>query len=245
MAESDLLWGGIIVLVIGLVLFLVGFHFLRRRRLIENTPPSKIRSLAMGLVEIYGEVIPAKEVVLKSPLQNKDCVYYRYTVEEYRQTGKNSSWVTVEHATKSVEFFLRDDTGTVLVNAEGAEVEIPMEFESKARPSFFKMSVNMGPLGFSLGEPQRRYREWLIEPKDKLYVMGNAGDNPFVEEGTADQGVADIMIQKGGPMFYITDKTEKDVISSFGWRVGGFLGGGFLMILGGLAAILYFYGLLL
>jgi hypothetical protein len=238
MAESDLLWGGIIVLVMGFVLFLVGFIFLRKKRLIENTPTSKIRSLAMGLVEVYGEVVPAKEVVLKSPLQNKDCVYYHYTVEEYRQSGKNSRWVTLENNTKSVEFFLRDDTGTVLVNAEGAEIEIPMDFESKTRPSFFKMSVNMGPLGFSLGEPQRRYREWLIEPKDKLYIMGNAGDNPFVDEGTATENVADIMMQKGGPMFYITNKTEKDVVSSFGWRVGGFLGGGFLMILGGLAAIL-------
>lgn len=240
MTESDLLWLGLIVLAIGAVLFLVGFYFLRKKRLIQNTPTSKIRSLAMGLVEIYGKVVPAKEVILKSPLQNKGCVYYRYTVEEYRSTGKSSSWVVAQSDTRGAEFFLRDETGTVLVDPNGAEIEIPMDYESRTMPSFFKMSVNVGPFGFSTGS-RRRYREWLIEPGDKLYIMGNAGDNPFVEEGTASHSEKDIMIQKGGPMFYITDKLEKDVLKSFGWRIGGFVGGGFLLLLGGLAIILKYF----
>jgi hypothetical protein len=38
----------------GVYLFYRGFRFLQRKRLILNTPASKIRSAAMGLVEING-----------------------------------------------------------------------------------------------------------------------------------------------------------------------------------------------
>jgi len=40
------------------------------------------------------------------------------------------------------------------------------------------------------------YEEYYIAPGDKLYVMGTAGDNPFLEEGWAKSGVEDIMMQE-------------------------------------------------
>lgn len=59
-----------------------------------------------------------------------------------------------------------------------------------------------------------RYYELVVRPDDPLYVMGTAGDNPFVEEGTAQQGVEDIMIHKGDyeKAFYISDKQEREVV---------------------------------
>ena len=39
---------------------------LREKRLIENILTSKIRSIAMGLVEIFGEVVPTEEKILKA-----------------------------------------------------------------------------------------------------------------------------------------------------------------------------------
>ena len=39
----------------------------------------------MGLVEIYGEVIPSKGHLLKSPFSNHDCVYYKYEIQELRR----------------------------------------------------------------------------------------------------------------------------------------------------------------
>jgi hypothetical protein len=42
-----------------------------------------------------------------------------------------------------------------------------------------------------------KFNEWFIALKDKLYIMGTAGDNPFVEEATETEHSADIMIQKG------------------------------------------------
>ena len=243
MPDADLLWIGSAVAIFGLFMFVFGFIFLKKRNLIQNTPTSKIRSLAMGFAEVYGEVVSAGNL-LRGPLSNKDCVYYRYTVEEYRQSGKNKSWVTIEHRQEGAQFFVKDDTGTVLVDSIGAEVEIPMDLETYTKPSFFNMSLKIGGLGFSLGENKRRYREWRIEPKDMLYVLGNADDNPHVEEATASQNVTDIMIQKGGPMFYISDKSEKEVLKKFTWKVLGGLGGGSIMILGGLAIIFLYFGML-
>jgi hypothetical protein len=57
--------------------------------------------------------------------------------------------------------------------------------------------------------------EKYILPEKKLYVLGTAGDNPFVEEGSSEQNAADIMIQKSTNRFIIHDKSEKIVIESY------------------------------
>ena len=61
MPDERILIYSAIGFVAGLVFFLKGFGWLKRKRLIENIPTSTIRSLAMGLVEIYGAVVPAKK----------------------------------------------------------------------------------------------------------------------------------------------------------------------------------------
>jgi len=92
-------------------------------------PTSKIRSLAMGLVEIYGQALAPQGNNLKSPFSNKDCVYYKYTVEEYRQQGKHKRWVTVLSGDKIRPFYVRDETGQVLVDPASAKIDIPMDNE--------------------------------------------------------------------------------------------------------------------
>ena len=74
MADDRLFSYSAIGFFAGLFLFWKGFSWLKQKRLIENIPTSKIRSIAMGLVEIYGEVVPTQEKILKSPFTNKDCV---------------------------------------------------------------------------------------------------------------------------------------------------------------------------
>jgi hypothetical protein len=81
---------GVLLVFIGLAVFIIGFIFFRKKRLIENIPTSKIRSIAMGLVEIFGQVIPIKERIFKSPFTEKQCVYYQFTIEEYQSSVKNS-----------------------------------------------------------------------------------------------------------------------------------------------------------
>lgn len=207
--------------IVGILLFVMGFRIFAQKKLIQDIPMSKIRSLAMGLVEIYGDVIPLNNKILKSPFTKKDCVYYRYEIEEYR-SGKNSRWVTINSGMDFIPFLLKDDTGSVLVDPKGAQVEIPSDFivESgigKEPPYNIKefLEANKIPYMplFSL-KRKLRYTEYYIAPNDKLYIIGTAGDNPHVEETKGKGGNEDIMIQKGEhqKFYYISDKPELEVV---------------------------------
>ncbi|MBU4493580.1 MAG: E3 ubiquitin ligase family protein [Nanoarchaeota archaeon] len=242
MIMKDIIWMSIWTLaffVTGVFLFWNGIKLLKQKRLIENIPTSKIRSLAMGLVEIYGEVVPAYKEILKSPFSNKDCVYYSYTIEEYRSSGKSSHWVTVENGHNEQPFYLKDDTGGVLIDSKGANINVLRDFEfntgfGKKTPdlvlNFLKSKGMNHKTLFGFGKTMR-YKEHFIAPKDKLYIMGTASDNPFVEDGTAKNNVEDIIIQKGKneKMYYISDKQENALLKEIKWKMLGFIFGGALL----------------
>jgi hypothetical protein len=250
--SDDLIEWGFIGLGVGIYLFYKGFSWFKLKRLIENTPTSKIRSLAMGLVEIYGSVVPYQKKLLKSPLTDSDCVYYSYRIEVRRGSGKNRHWATIKKGSDSVHFNLKDDTGSVLVDSKGAKVDIPPNLctqtytsglHSRSIKSFLEKSdIKYKFLGLN---KNMRFTEYHIAPKDKLYILGSAGDNPFVENATAQKNEDDIMIQKGDTekVFYISDSHETKILKSLKWKtIGGFFGGGALIVVG-LAIIFLYFGI--
>jgi len=207
-------------------LFIVGLYCFRIKRLIENTPTSKIRSIAMGFVEIYGKAIPYNKNILKTPFTQQDCVYYRYSIQELRTSGKNNYWHTIKTEQKKQMFLLKDETGQVLINPENAHMNIKKNnlFESslgKDPPEnvkYFLNSNNISYEGFLFGiNKTMRYIEHFIAVGDKLYIMGTATDNPYVEEATSDYGIEDVMIQKGNhnKFFFISDKHERGILSLY------------------------------
>ena len=238
----------------GLWLFFRGFKTYRLKKLIEHLPTSKVRSIAMGMVEIAGKAVPAEKKSLKSPFTSKDCVYYKYTVEEYRSSGKSSHWVTIKSGDSCMPFFLQDDTGKVLVDPKGAEIDIPMDNEFKSRSGYnppkevmtFLVANRLNHkniLGFN---KMMRYREYYLAPNDPAYVLGTAGDNPFVEEGTGASNADDIMIQKGksGDFYYISDSGEKAVLSKISGKAYlQVFGGGALSVVC-LAVIFWYFRIL-
>lgn len=212
-----------LLMLIGLSIFALGFIFFRKKRLIENTPTSKIRSIAMGLVEICGQVIPIKERIFKSPFTNKECVYYQFTIEEYQSSGKNSHWVTIKKGVERDLFYLKDDTGMVLIDPTGATIEAKKDFEyqsglGKDPPEQvirFLNTNNLAYEGFFGLNKTMRYRESIIIPGDTLYIMGTADENPFNKKRTEDH-VDSIIIQKGKyeQQYYISDKSEKQILKN-------------------------------
>ena len=58
---------------------LVGYR--RKARLVNDTKQSRIESLREGYRRIKGTIV-AREKVLRSPLNNTRCVYYRFKVED-------------------------------------------------------------------------------------------------------------------------------------------------------------------
>ncbi|MFH1255740.1 MAG: GIDE domain-containing protein [Candidatus Diapherotrites archaeon] len=232
---------GLGALGFGGFIFFKGFGWMKQKRLIENTPTSKVRSIAMGQVEVFGEAIANENRLIKSPLSNSDCVYYKYSVMEHRGSGKNSRWVVVKKGEERAHFYLKDETGLVLVDPADAEIDIPADFQfdsswGKDPPETVKNFLRANNLSFEgwLGINKRmHYTEFFIAPGDRLYIMGSAGDNPFVEEGAGEKNEADIMLQKGAGAYLISDKSEKEVLQKFFLKtVGGLLGGTALIIIG-------------
>ena len=252
MLDPRILIASIVAFVGGIVLFILGFIWLKQKKLIENIPTSKIRSLAMGLVEIYGAVVPAEGKILKSPFSNKDCVFYDYRIEEYRQSGKHSQWVTIRNGKDSVPFFLKDDTATVLVEPKEASLSIKQDLAFQSGmgkdPSLqIKKYLTSQGLKFETFfgmNKKMRFIESFIEPKDKLYIMGTADENPYSKGVSSKNHVENIMIQKGknDKFYFISDTDEKDILGRFKWKVFGGLFGGSILSIAGLTIILLYFG---
>ena len=80
--------------IAGAYWFIKGFRLLQRKRLVLNTPTSKVRSASMGLVEISG--LATSPYVMTSPLKQARCYYYRsvaWQLKQYMGEGsrRNSS----------------------------------------------------------------------------------------------------------------------------------------------------------
>lgn len=217
---------------IGLVFLLFGFDRLRFKQRIENTPTSKVRSIAMGPVEVSGQIVASDQGLLEAPFTGSPCVYYEYNVEEY-VGGKNRSWKTVASGEQSKRFFIRDETGQVMVDSTDADIELPHDFlqvgtrDPPERVQAFLTSKKISNKGFFGFSKNMRYSEWHLAPDDVVFVTGEAGDNPYVAEGTAVEGVKDVLISQGkSEFFFISDKSEKKVLDGLRWTVWGFIFGG-------------------
>lgn len=170
----------------GIWLFFDGFKKWRRKRLIENIPTSKIRSMAMGLVELQGK---AEQWMysLKGPLTGRQCVFYKYLIERYERRGKNSSWVKVaDGGSYDNLFHLDDGTGKVLVNPKQAELHLDkpdFSFESGLFggdiPANLVSFLEQNDIKYQtwFGKQRMRFKEWDICPSDEVYVLGTVNKN--------------------------------------------------------------------
>src|SRR5690606_12937216 len=80
--------------------FVFSFHFLRRARLLEDVPTSRIRSAAQGYCELDGIARLLDGPAIAGPLTGLPCVWWEYRIEEKVTTGsgknRTSHWRTLE-----------------------------------------------------------------------------------------------------------------------------------------------------
>src|SRR5438105_12483123 len=131
----------------GVYWFYRGFRLLQRKRLILNTPASKIRSASMGLVEISGSA--TGPYVINSPLKQTTCYYYRTVAWQYKQRGKDSDWVKVAEETLHVPFYMDDGSGRLLVDPSGAEMDLQCGFHEEYNRSILLGGPDMPGPGYS------------------------------------------------------------------------------------------------
>jgi hypothetical protein len=159
---------------------------LQRRHLILDTPFSKIRSAAMGLVEMSG--LAAGPYTMNAPITARPCYYYRTLVWEWKQRGKNKQWVKVVAESVHLPFFLDDNTGLVLVDPRQAELDLHRDFEEEYCDSFFTVKEpapdNVRSFLARHGIATRnkiKVEEYCIKPKNALFILGTLAENLDVE----------------------------------------------------------------
>ena len=216
---------GVFLLIVGLSLFYNSLTNLKKKRLFENIPTSKMRSVAMGLVELKGKIEVAENMI-KDPFDDKDCVYWSVTIEEYVKRGKSHKWVTRHEANDSVPFLFSDDTGSALVDSSKADMKnVKRDSQYESAPFFseelpvkikqYCVQHRVKYTGWLGGKRKMRCRTTYLEPDDQLYIIGSA--RPITEkESVYSKGAKATIDYKKGGHFLISEKSEKELIHAYG-----------------------------
>jgi hypothetical protein len=162
---------GVVPAIAALGLLWSGFYFVRLKRRIENTPTSKVRSIAMGLVEVHG--CAQRLYALVSPMTQAACVWYR--LRKYCK-GSNKNWKLVKEIDSNhVPFQIDDGTGRVVVDPAGASVK------GKVQQTGYPGQSPLTFTAFGSGDAEdEKWVEDLIYEGTSLYVLGFA--QPLREE---------------------------------------------------------------
>jgi hypothetical protein len=185
----------------GLYLFVRGFQLLARRRLLLTTPQSKIRSAALGLVEVSG--LATGPYTLHAPITGVSCFYYRTVAWERNESGGKSDWRKVAEEILYVPFFLDDNTGRLLIDPRGAELDLHRDFRSEFSDSIFSSadavpaSLRTFLLRHAVScENKLRVEEYCIKPKNALFIVGTITENPAYRGSTGARAPSSIAVHK-------------------------------------------------
>jgi hypothetical protein len=162
---------------VGFFLFFRGFGLLQRKRWIEDTPVSRISAAALGRVKIFGRATGPYTLI--SPMAQVDCYYYRVVARDAGDDRNEKGRESYAEETIFTPLFIEDETGRMLVDPLGAQLEIPPEYEEAIETE-------------SMSECARRFlvrhglstlgnitvTECAIKPGDPLLVLGILMENP-------------------------------------------------------------------
>jgi len=241
-------------------MFYRGFRELRIQRLIRNTPTARIRSMAMGLVEVNGKVEGRSTVT--APFSGQPCAYWEVDISSRARSG----WSVIHRNGSGNPFYLRDESGLALVYPHGADIKLqsggteescqglnlPPCYADYLRENPSAM-LTLSRLGLL------RFRERRLEDGQALYVLGTAMPRArvvTVSEGEAleatgtdgatrrvrshDAEVAGV-IRRGEQerTFIISEESETTLAAGLGWKAAAMIIGGPLAAVAGLAYWLY------
>ena len=225
MSDKDPTIGALIGLGIGVGIFFSGFKKWGKWHAVARTPTSKVRSAAIGLSEFFGVAKEAHGKVI-TPISQTPCLYYYYEIEENRKSGKSSKWVRIQSGKSAEPFFLEDNTGKIMVLPSGATLVAHTDQKFKLH-TFMSGDEDFRAALYRLGVPllgqDMRAHEIYIEEGDPIYVLGDVKTNGIGSEVNQENL---IVSYTNNSFFIISDRSEKEVLSHFGWR-------SFLMITGG------------
>jgi E3 ubiquitin ligase len=236
-------------------LFLRAFRDFRVRRLIQNTPTARIRSMAMGLVEVNGQIVQRSEHL--APFSGQACAYWQVDIST---RGRNNSWTVVHRNASGSPFFVRDDTGLALVYPKGAECRVQHQVEETclgiSLPDCYVHYMDDERLAFRhvWRLSTLRFRERRLDEGQNVYVLGTAvprsqvmtvsQDEQLAATGTdgpherrirelQHDAVAIVRLGENEKVFIISQQSERDLTLMLALRAwAGMLGGPVLTLFG-------------
>jgi hypothetical protein len=228
--------------------FFQGIGIWRLKRVIENTPLSKVASVAMGEAELAGKVRAIKS--FKAPFSGRDCVYCSYRVEVPQ---KKRGWHTVAKGILQNIFYLDDGSGKILVNPEGADFHGAHSFqrivgggwgsgESTAGIStWFSERQAKSILGSLSTMGRHRFTEYVILPDDQVFVGGAVSQVRHSVNGVVRE--ENIVLARSNGHFILSTHSEEALLSRFGWTAPLQIVGGSVLLLACLWYVVEHFGL--
>lgn len=225
------------LLPLGLALLLHARTLFERRRRVEDVPTSRVRSAALGPVEICGETEPVYE--LRTPFSLLPCVYYEFTAvrEPAGSTGGGppgrspvAQWLTTrspatERATRwhgssgDVPFRVRDDTGVLTVDPAGAIVEVtraqvlhnpPLAAGLHADGSRVTVTERYIPVGFPVYVMGELKRLDVARSAPRVALGGSPTGAPTAAPDDLNRLVLGRPVTGG--LFLVSERSERELI---------------------------------
>jgi hypothetical protein len=178
--------------------------------LMAETPTSRaadIASMAPGtLVEVKGTV--RCEAPFLGEFSQQPCIYAKSIIERKEtrwRDGKSETHTTIERSTeRHAPFYVEDESGRVLVRAEGADIESICVIDQNANSTADSLvSMASGLLGG--GNYNRTMKEYALGPDIPIYVFGSVNQGGFIGAPAPDAKKK---------LFVITHKSEEARASS-------------------------------
>ena len=243
----------LIFATMGLAFFVRGFRELQRRRFILDTPRSKIRSAALGLVEINGVAVGPRTIT--APITDRSAFCCRTVLESlgrFDSDRGDNGWTTVVDERRDTFFYLQDDTGMMLIDPAGAELDIHQDYQAEHHDFLFvgeegdRRIVEFAARHNISANTGLRATQYCIKPHNALYVLGTlktfAGQwqaaLPAHDVSIAttpgmfpEQNIAIVGKGENDPTFFISWRSRRDLVRELRWQsVLAVFGGGSLAV---------------
>jgi len=189
----------------------------------ETSAASEVSGLAPGtLVEVKGML--RCEEPLTSEMAEKSCAYYSSTVtREYlrpdyddddNDVGSDRRTEVIAQNVQFAPFVVEDDSGSVTVDAEDAEVDARQVMNRFDRNTGNEGTFSLGGVSINLSGGQRtigyRYTESILPVDESVYVLGT------VQEGG---GIGAPHSGEEGHRFVVSHRSEEALGQSLGKTV--------------------------
>lgn len=222
---------GIVYLILPWILLFYCHQYNIASRLLRALPTSKVQGVFMGMVEVKGTAESAAP--LQSFLAEKKCVHYTYCIKEKWRKVTNTNgkirtttgWETVATGGSTQDFYLRDNTGDLLIRPYGAQIEgeeIMHSDCSKSDPIYY----GKGPSQSIAGSVHRReFIEHAILHHSPVYIAGNARERE-------DMVAPEIADNDQAPLYLISTQSEEKIIASKQGKAWACAIGGLIILAG-------------